>query len=128
MAGNTGSIPVRLWSFWNRIKTGERLTEGQRADFLRQADNLAGATRDDLAGHITSFTERGARLTPDLEAEDFTYDYFTGITFNRSQARAGDYSPREGTSAVDTFDPAGGDPLADKIREIQEARAARAGR
>ncbi len=98
VAGNTGSIPIRLYSFWNRIKTGERLTEGQRADFLRQANNLARATSEDLQGHIASFVERGQRLSRGLKPGDFTYDYFTGIQFTESDEREGDYSGRAPSS------------------------------
>ena len=70
------------------------MTEGQRADFLRQANNLARATSEDLQGHIASFVERGRRLSPGLQAGDFTYDYFTGIQFTESDEREGDYSGR----------------------------------
>ena len=78
-AANTGSIPVRVWSLYNRIVTGERLTTGQRADFAKQAQNLAEETHTDLLKRIDSFVARGQRLAPNLDPQDFTFDYFTGI-------------------------------------------------
>lgn len=39
-AQNTGSVPESIRSLYNRIVSGERLTETQRADFLGQAKNL----------------------------------------------------------------------------------------
>lgn len=34
---NSGSVPTRIRNFYNRIRTGERLTPSQRADFRSQA-------------------------------------------------------------------------------------------
>lgn len=85
-AANTGSIPTRVWSLYNRIVTGERLTVTQRADFAKQARNMAVETHDDLLKRINSFVERGARLAPNLNSKDFTHDYFIGIDLGGGSA------------------------------------------
>jgi hypothetical protein len=39
-AQNAGGIPDRVQAQYNRIASGERLSEGQRADFFKQAQNV----------------------------------------------------------------------------------------
>ena len=85
-AASTGSAMTRLQAFYTRILDGERLTDGQKEDFTRQATNLARETHLDLLGQIKSFRERGERLAPNLNVGDFTYDYFTGIDFGKPEA------------------------------------------
>lgn len=39
-AQNAAGVPVQIQNLWNRAKTGERLSPEQRADFLRQSENI----------------------------------------------------------------------------------------
>jgi len=41
-AQNSGGVPARISNTYNRLMKGERLTEGQRNDFVKQAKNLYG--------------------------------------------------------------------------------------
>lgn len=45
-AANTAGVPDRISAQYNKILTGERLAEPQRADFLNQAQNIFGASSD----------------------------------------------------------------------------------
>lgn len=40
-AQNAAGVPERVQGIWNRLLNGERLSDAQRADFLRQAQTLA---------------------------------------------------------------------------------------
>jgi hypothetical protein len=45
-AQNTGSVPESISALYNRVISGQRLTDRQRADFLMQAQNLVRSQRD----------------------------------------------------------------------------------
>ena len=42
-ASNTGSVPQRVWSQYNKVLKGERLSEPMRADFVKKAGQLYNA-------------------------------------------------------------------------------------
>lgn len=71
-AQNAAGIPARIRAQWNKIKNGERLTEEQRADFLKQSQNLYTdavkgyeANRDYYSGLAGQYNVNPARvLTP----------------------------------------------------------------
>jgi hypothetical protein len=48
-AQNAGGIPEKVWSSFNRLKDGERLSPPQRADFLNQVDKLVQANKSAAA-------------------------------------------------------------------------------
>lgn len=74
-AANATSVPGQIRNLYNRVITGERLNDDQRADFLRQADNIARATRSGLDLLRSHFSERAERFGLPFEP----LDYFEGI-------------------------------------------------
>ena len=44
-AQNTAGVPGRIRAMYNRVQTGERLTQEQRADFFGQAENIFDAAK-----------------------------------------------------------------------------------
>jgi len=76
-AANTGSVPERIRAQYNKIISGERLTTGQRADFLGQARARAKGVRSSLQRVIDEYGRRAT--TYKIDPEDVTYDYFAGI-------------------------------------------------
>lgn len=56
-AGNTGNLPTQIQNYYNKLKTGERLTPEQRADFLKSAKNTYLANEDQLMDARTRYSE-----------------------------------------------------------------------
>jgi hypothetical protein len=60
-AENAKGVDENVRSVWNKLKTGERLTPEQRADFLGQAENLFGAQKafaDQAKGYYSALAKR----------------------------------------------------------------------
>lgn len=54
-AENSASVPSRIMNIYNRIRTGERLGDDQRADFLDRAESLFGAAVQEASKTAESF-------------------------------------------------------------------------
>lgn len=71
-AQNAASIPTRIRGLYNRVSTGERLTQEQRADFFGQAENIFESSKE-RAGQITDeYVRIGEGLG--LNREDIVVD------------------------------------------------------
>lgn len=61
-AQNTGSIPQNIWSRYNRVTTGERLSPSIRADFVDRSNKLYQAAISQQRQTDQRFLERGQRF------------------------------------------------------------------
>ena len=102
-AQNAGGIDQRTRSLYNRIKSGERLTPEQRADFADRATRLyseAQSQYQSIADQYSGFAEQ-AGLPVDQVIPDFSYSkelYTKPLEFSRPPAPAG-VSPEDWASA-----------------------------
>lgn len=72
-AQNAAGIPDRIRNIWNRAKSGERLADGQRDDFVSQAEGLMRAQRGkqlELETQYKGIAERGG-----INPADVVIDY-----------------------------------------------------
>lgn len=72
-AQNTAGVPDRVRSIYNRVVSGERLAETQRADFLTQAKNLFGeqlASHEELEGQYKGIAQKRG-WDPDEAVPDY---------------------------------------------------------
>ncbi|MBP8283689.1 MAG: hypothetical protein KAX46_07210 [Chromatiaceae bacterium] len=76
-AANARGVPETVRAMYNRILTGERLTQAQRADFVRQARNLMGSQQAALTTQVNRY--RGIAEANDIDPEQVLYDPFEGI-------------------------------------------------
>ncbi len=68
-AQNAGSIPSNVMAAYNKAKTGERLDDGKRADFMKQAENFHAAHRerfDSTAAQYASIAKKRGLDTSDV--------------------------------------------------------------
>jgi hypothetical protein len=72
-AQNAAGIPEQIRNTWNRALTGERLTPGQRADFLKQAQNRFESARKRQESVVKTYTGRAklANLPTEMVVMDF---------------------------------------------------------
>lgn len=87
-AQNAAGVPDQVRNVWNRLKSGERLNTIQRADFIRQAENLGRENQRQVRAEYDRYGRlaRQAGLRPD----DVVYDPFEGLL--EAEAPAG-YTP-----------------------------------
>lgn len=66
-AQNAAGIPVRVQNAWNKALSGERLSPEQRADFIRQAENLYKTRKSRNDAIVKRYTEiaKRNRVNPD---------------------------------------------------------------
>lgn len=95
-AANTGSVPERIRAQYNKVISGERLTEGQRADFLNQAKARAASTHRALLQLRDTYGRRAQKYG--LDVDDVTTDYFGDLLGPRAPAAAG-AGPSSGPAA-----------------------------
>lgn len=82
-AQNAAGVPDQVRNMWNRALTGERLNENQRADFVKQADNLYKNSQQRAAS--VGRTYRGL-------AEDYGMDPSRVVVDRASPAAAGGHA------------------------------------
>lgn len=72
-AQNAGSLPVRIRAQYNKLMSGERLTEEQRSDFLGQSKNLYNAQNKIFEKTKETYIKRSKNmgLTPENIINDF---------------------------------------------------------
>lgn len=83
-AQNAAGVPVQIQNLWNKLKSGERLSPAQRADFLKQAGNLYAeaekgytGTRDYYTGLANQYQVSPDRVvTPGAR---YTVDQFKSV-------------------------------------------------
>lgn len=80
-AQNTGGVPERVRAAYNKALKGERLTPAQRADFIKQADNLARSQRALLGGVNKRYSDIAARYG--VNPLDVTYDPYEVVDATR---------------------------------------------
>lgn len=56
-AQNAGSVPNRVVALYNRVMSGERLSEAQRADFLAQSRGLVQSQRQQARQYIDRYSQ-----------------------------------------------------------------------
>lgn len=59
-AQNAGSVPERVRAQWNKVLSGERLTETQRKDFIDRASRLFTSAKSQQQQIIDEYTDRAA--------------------------------------------------------------------
>jgi hypothetical protein len=79
-AGDSGSLPTKIQVYYNKLKSGERLTPEQRADFLGQARKMHAAQMEIQKKLETQYSDRATRagLLPKDVVTDFSGGYQTG--------------------------------------------------
>jgi len=79
-AQNAAGIPTQVSNMYNKVISGERLSETQRADFINQARNLVKSQK----GQLDNFnaTYRGIATNYRLDPEKIIIDPFKGIDFD----------------------------------------------
>lgn len=90
-AQNSASVPQRIRGLYNSITEGQRLSEGQRGDFLARAESLFGAAVDEATKTANSFERIATSAGVDVNNVLATF-----------QERAGAV-PAGGTSNVGRF-------------------------
>lgn len=99
-AQNSAGVPDRVRAFYNNTMRGERLTEGQRADFMGQAGalyNTQKESQDALEGTFRGLAERSG-LRPENVVVDF-------------QGDLRDFSPEPATAEPETGGAQAAEPL-----------------
>lgn len=61
-AANAAGVPDRIRNQFNRVRTGERLAENQRADFLKQAGNIFDRSEEDNTKAINKIVDIGEQF------------------------------------------------------------------
>jgi hypothetical protein len=93
-AANTGSVPERVRAQYNKVLSGERLTEAQRADFLKQAHNRADGVHQSLLRARSEYGKRARKFG--LDVDDVSDDYFAGLKESHNRApQAGAAKPSD---------------------------------
>ncbi|MDO9381831.1 MAG: hypothetical protein Q7T86_03115 [Hyphomicrobiaceae bacterium] len=64
-AENARGVPEGIRNVWKRVLEGERLSDGQRKDFLNQAGKIANAQAERYRQSLKSYDEVGKRLEVD---------------------------------------------------------------
>ena len=79
-AQNAAGIPTQVSNMYNKVISGERLSDTQRADFINQARNLVKSQK----GQLDNFnaTYRGIATNYRLDPEKIIIDPFKGIDFD----------------------------------------------
>ena len=73
-AQNAAGVPDQVRNLWNRAQKGERLNPAQRADFTRQAQSQADATRASLRNVVSRYSEIATRNK--INPRDIVFDPF----------------------------------------------------
>lgn len=92
-AQNAGGVDDRIRGLYNQIRSGELLSEAQRADFLAQTESLYGAAVD---------TQRTVNNTYSGIAERYGFNPQNVVTFNLPDAVGGDIPNTTGQEAAPT--------------------------
>ncbi len=95
-AQNAAGIPDRIRGMYNRAKSGERLSDNQRTDFVGQAEGLMRAQRGkqaELENQYRGLAERSGMNPADVVI-DYQGSYRQGDASRGGQAGAGGGAPR----------------------------------
>ena len=82
-AQNATGVPEQIRNQYNKILSGERLNPNQRADFIRQARELARSQRDVYQNTVLPRYE-SIVATNQLNRANVLFDPFAGIDFTKS--------------------------------------------
>lgn len=76
-AANARGVPEGVANLYNRVITGQRLTENQRADFRKQAQNIYDIALEDQSLNVARYKDIAERkgFDPDV----IVFDYSAGI-------------------------------------------------
>ncbi len=76
-AQNAAGIPTQVSNMYNKVLSGERLSETQRSDFVNQARNLVKSQKGQLENFNSVYKDIAANYK--LDAEKIIIDPFKGI-------------------------------------------------
>jgi hypothetical protein len=79
-AQNAAGIPTQVGNLYNKVLSGERLSETQRADFINQARNLVKSQKGQLDTFNQTYTDIATNYK--LDPNKIIIDPFKGIDFN----------------------------------------------
>lgn len=82
-AQNATGVPEQIRNQYNKILSGERLSPNQRADFIRQARELARSQKDVYQNTVLPRYE-SIVATNELNRANVLFDPFAGIDFTKS--------------------------------------------
>jgi hypothetical protein len=82
-AQNAGGIDATIRNIYNKVASGERLTQAQRQDFLQSAYGLVESQEPNVQQTINRYTEIAGRSG--LNPQDIVADPFAGIRIPRLQ-------------------------------------------
>lgn len=103
-AQNAAGVPDQIRNQYNKILSGERLNPNQRADFIRQARELAKSQKSVFENTIMPRYE-SIVATNNLNRANVLFDPFAGIDFNKplekTKAPSADNKPKFSGSDID---------------------------
>src|SRR5574343_935669 len=113
-AQNAAGVPERIRNAWNKVVSGERLNDAQRADFVKSAGSLFAAQKK-------SYAEQAKRYRGLAEKSGISPDDVTGPFEDVSAPTPGGAapSPRSGTVRVSN----GKETLEIDASDLEDARA-----
>lgn len=79
-AQNAAGIPTQVGNLYNKVLSGERLSETQRADFINQARNLVKSQKGQLDTFNQTYTDIATNYK--LDPNKIIIDPFKGIDFD----------------------------------------------
>lgn len=79
-AQNAAGIPTQVGNLYNKVLSGERLSETQRADFINQARNLVKSQKGQLDTFNKTYTDIATNYQ--LDPNKIIIDPFKGIDFD----------------------------------------------
>lgn len=79
-AQNAAGIPTQVGNLYNKVLSGERLSESQRKDFINQARNLVKSQKGQLDTFNQTYTDIATNYK--LDPNKIIIDPFKGIDFN----------------------------------------------
>lgn len=114
-AQNATGVPEQVVNMYNRVKSGERLADTQRKDFLSQAGNLRNQQRgiqEQLDKQVRTLAEKRGMSTDDVILDPFA-DISTSTASNDQKPKGGGFGVSETAYGAD-------DPRNMKAGEIFE--------
>jgi hypothetical protein len=92
-AQNAAGIPTQVTNMYNKVISGERLSETQRADFINQARNLVKSQKGQLDNFNQTYTDIATNYK--LDPNKIIIDPFKGIDFNAPIELGKDKTPQK---------------------------------
>lgn len=98
-AQNAAGVPTQVGNLYNKVISGERLSESQRADFINQARNLVKSQKGQLDTFNKTYTDIATNYK--LDPNKIIIDPFKGIDFESPIEIGKDKEPKKAPTIKD---------------------------